>query len=66
MKLESPKVAMTYRAPMPVIHLKRYRETTYYLCPRCKVTLEREFTAYCDRCGQRLSWKKYKKAVIFD
>ncbi len=27
-------------------------------------TMEREFTHYCDRCGQCLSWKYYKKAVI--
>lgn len=36
----------------------------YYQCPRCRTTLEREFTAYCDRCGQRLDWRDYKKVKI--
>ena len=36
----------------------------YYVCPRCSITLEREFMSYCDRCGQRLGWKWYKKARI--
>lgn len=36
----------------------------YYVCPRCSITLEREFMAYCDRCGQRLGWKGYKKAKV--
>lgn len=37
--------------------------TGYYVCPRCEVSLEREFVSYCDRCGQALDWKYYKKAV---
>ena len=36
----------------------------YYICPRCGITLEREFMAYCDRCGQHLGWKGYKKAKV--
>ena len=39
-------------------------ETGYYVCPRCRVTLEREFIAFCGRCGQRLDWSEYKKAAI--
>ena len=39
-------------------------KTTYYVCPRCKITLEREFMAFCDRCGQKLDWRSYKKAKI--
>ncbi len=38
--------------------------TGYYVCPRCHITLEREFVAYCDRCGQHLGWKGYRKARI--
>ena len=41
-----------------------YGETGYYVCPRCSITMEREFMAYCDRCGQRLDWKHYKKAKV--
>ena len=36
----------------------------YYVCPRCGITLEREFVAYCDRCGQHLGWRGYKKAKV--
>ena len=38
-------------------------KTGYYLCPRCEASLERDFVSYCDRCGQALDWKHYKKAI---
>ncbi len=41
-----------------------YGKTCYYVCPRCKITMEREFVAYCDRCGQHLSWKRYRAARV--
>lgn len=34
------------------------------VCPRCRITLEREFVAYCDRCGQCLDWHRYKEVEI--
>ena len=58
--------AESYRIPMQVTHLRKYRTTAYYICPKCNITMEREFMAYCDRCGQRLSWKNYRKAVIIE
>ena len=63
------RVAVTaegYRAPMTVTQLRRYGSAYYYVCPRCKITLDREFMAYCDRCGQCLNWKNYRKAVIIE
>lgn len=36
----------------------------YFICPRCSITLEREFMSYCDCCGQRLGWRYYKKAKV--
>lgn len=36
----------------------------YYLCPRCHIPLDREFVSYCDRCGQHLGWKGYRKARV--
>ena len=36
----------------------------YYCCPRCKITLDREFISFCDRCGQRLDWAKYERAKL--
>lgn len=37
---------------------------TYPVCPKCGITLEREYMSFCDRCGQRLDWREYKKAVM--
>lgn len=37
-------------------------ESAYYLCPRCRVTMEREYQSFCDRCGQRLGWEKIDNA----
>ena len=56
--------AESYRLPMPVMQLRKYRAAAYYICPRCKITMEREFMAYCDRCGQCLSWGNYEKAEV--
>ena len=36
----------------------------YPLCPRCKLTLDREYQRFCDRCGQRLDWSRYDKAIV--
>ena len=58
--------AESYRIPMQVTHLRKYRATAYYICPRCHITMEREFMAYCDRCGQCLNWKNYTKAVVIE
>lgn len=54
-----------YRKPMTVtdwnksyISCDGVHKTTYYpVCPRCKSTFERGYQKFCDRCGQRLSWK---------
>lgn len=56
---------ISFRQSMPVTELMLFPdETTYYVCPRCDITLEREFMPFCDRCGQCLNWKDYKKAKI--
>lgn len=56
--------AESYRIPMQVTHLRVYGTTAFYICPRCHITMEREFMSYCDRCGQCLGWRYYKKAVV--
>lgn len=54
-----------YRLKMPVTEVMLFPDGNgYYLCPRCHVTMEREFMNFCDRCGQRLGWKGYKKATV--
>ncbi len=29
------------------------------VCPRCNCSLEREYQAFCDRCGQHLLWCRF-------
>lgn len=61
-------ILCSYRTPMKIIESKKfpvYKDTSiYYVCPRCKITLEREFMNFCDRCGQCLDWKGYRKAKV--
>ncbi len=48
---------LSFRIPLPVTELRTYGSSDeYYVCPRCKLTLDREYMAYCDRCGQCLVW----------
>ena len=35
-----------------------------YCCPRCNISLDREFISFCDRCGQKLDWTKYRQAKL--
>lgn len=56
---------MDYRIKMPVTEVMLFPDgNSYYVCPRCHITMEREFMNFCDRCGQHLDWKGYKKARI--
>ena len=55
--------ASSYRRPMTVREYILYqgtffRESAYFICPRCDVTMEREYQTYCDRCGQCLGWSR--------
>lgn len=58
----------TFRAPMYVTQVRCFRWlcgiVSFPVCPRCRVTLEREYQAFCDRCGQCLSWKNFSKATV--
>ena len=59
---------LSYRFPMPVAELmvfsSSFGRTAYYVCPRCHITMEREYQSYCDRCGQRLDWTNCQNARI--
>ena len=60
--------ALTYRWPMRVwqlmVFLDARDEDSHYVCPRCGITMEREFMAYCDRCGQCLNWVMHAQAQV--
>ena len=59
---------MSFREPMPVTHIRCFRcpygIADFPVCPQCGVTMEREYQAFCDRCGQCLTWKDFSKATI--
>ncbi len=57
--------AGSFRLPMAVSEVYLFRNgDAYPVCPRCRITLEREYQAYCDRCGQALDWSDYEKALV--
>ena len=60
--------ARSFRRPMLVRELMVFpamrQEISFYVCPRCRRTVEREFMCYCDRCGQCLNWARYEQAEI--
>lgn len=66
--LETALFLLSYRTPMPMNALMEFPfgrgTTTYYICPRCSVTLEREYQSFCDRCGQHLDWHNCRNAKI--
>ena len=59
-----------YRTPMPVNQVFCMYDsnlgglTGFPICPRCKISMEREWQAFCDRCGQHLDWQDFAKATI--
>lgn len=56
---------LDFRVPMAVTQIRlRDLDGAFPVCPQCKVSLEREHQRFCDRCGQRLNWKGYKRAEI--
>ena len=56
--------AESFRQPMPVTDIHFFRGLgSYPVCPRCKLTLDREYQRFCDRCGQRLDWLHYGEAL---
>ncbi len=55
----------SYRQQTPVTEVMIFPDgTAYYVCPRCHITVDREFMRFCDRCGQHLGWKGYRKAKV--
>lgn len=64
----SQQAQLTYRQTMQVSHVKVIHLcnglTAYPIFPRCKLTLERDYQNYCDRCGQRLGWDNYENVDI--
>ena len=64
-QLRKSASAESFRSPMAVneIHL-HCNNMAFPVCPRCRITLDRDYQAYCDRCGQALDWKQFKHALV--
>ena len=58
--------AVSYRLPRPVTKVIRLSSEGYCfpVCPRCEISMDREYVGFCDRCGQRLDWKRLNNAEI--
>lgn len=56
---------LSYRNAMAVTRMRLFpRDGAYPVCPRCGISLEREYQRFCDRCGQRLSWGRWAGAQV--
>ena len=60
---------LSYRIAMQVMHYRQhlsfnYSYTIFPVCPRCHSNMEREYQAFCDRCGQKLSWDFFHYATL--
>ena len=64
----SNRDAARFRVPMPVTSILLTRTSqgalAFPVCPRCQISLEREYQAYCDRCGQALDWGFFEQATV--
>ena len=51
-----------YHVPREVENIVVYGcNYSFPICPRCEIALERDYQAFCDRCGQKLKWDVYHK-----
>lgn len=58
-------LAVSYRVEMRISKVMRFPGGYgAYVCPRCSVTLDKDFQAFCDRCGQKLNWNGCRKAAV--
>lgn len=55
---------VTYRVPLSVTKVIAYTNDSYPICPRCNLSLEREYMSFCDRCGQKLNWDFFGYAKV--
>lgn len=64
-RLDSINEKLSYRQPERVAEIFVTDEKEAFpVCPRCKVSMEREFMSYCDRCGQKLDWRSFPRFAV--
>ena len=60
-RVNKVEIELAFRTPMCVTKIRMYSsDGAYPVCPKCDVSMEREYQRFCDRCGQRLDWKSYR------
>ena len=61
---------LSYRIPKKITETFTYRSEGEYfsspICPTCKISFEREFQKFCDRCGQKLDWEGFSYATCIN
>lgn len=63
MRRETKEEKLLYRVPMLVNEIFISGDGYVYpVCPRCGCSFEHEYQAFCDRCGQKLSWKGFQRS----
>lgn len=57
--------SLSFRRAMTVTQARLFPvDGAYPVCPRCGISLEREYQRFCDRCGQRLGWGEWGRARV--
>lgn len=56
---------LSFRKAMPVTEVLLFSsgKDAWPRCPRCRLTMDREYVCFCDRCGQKLDWSNFQRAV---
>lgn len=55
----------TYRWPRKVKEVCSYKWCVEFpRCPRCGISMEREYQRFCDRCSQRLNWSGFDDVEV--
>lgn len=57
---------LSFRRAMPVTEVVGFANDRYTCprCPRCLLTMDREYMHFCDRCGQKLDWTAFPRATL--
>lgn len=54
-----------YRIPLEVTEIIVYQDrSSFAICPRCRISIDREYQGHCDRCGQKLAWSLYYRDKV--
>lgn len=57
--------AYSYRIPMQIkLYMLHWWRDCYPICPRCEISLERDFLGYCYHCGQKLGWDRLNEVCF--